>query len=712
MMHRVMSQILLEAAARAMVAALVLWLGMRLLRVANAATQKTAWTMVLCAAMAMPVFMLWQWRPAWAIVNLQATSWTRWMPAAPKTKLPVASAASGARALQADHGQSSAAADRFPGPRRSLSDFDQFSRAESKITETPAIVVRPLALEDGRPPQAKRRFAWLTGAGWLGYLAVTTALLLRLLLGLASSIRLWMDARVVGPQPDACATFDWAVRCSEKIASPVNIGSGILLPADYARWDDAKLRVVLAHETSHIRQRDFYLQLLAGLYTAVVWFSPLGWWLKRKLADLSEAISDRAGLQAAASPVAYAEVLLEFAALPRPTLAGVAMAHSTNLHERIERLFSESTSSRVLGGKQRTAVALLLPAVLIAATALVHVQAAAIPAQNQPAQATPTPAETAPTPAGPAGQSHPDRQAAGAGSSQTPETGQQEPPAIPAPASAPAPAAEGAPIELFAEPLPKIVIVPPIPPVTVTVPPVDLSTAVDGIYALKGPDGIYAIQDFEGDAYAVVGDPGSSTMLSGRWNQLSDEEVQKARKIAHGHFLLFRHNGKDYVVDDPAIVSQIEEMQAAVRDRREKMQAMEKQIRDAAEQAREEGRKAREIAAANVTVPDLSKEMAELNETVAELKSAQGGTVPREKLQEVQRQISALQALVINAEINSDLHVNVDEVMKNFNAEQGMFGEQLGQLGAQLGQTARENREKIDSIIQESLKNGKAKPVN
>ncbi len=85
------------------------------------------------------------------------------------------------------------------------------------------------------------------------------------------------------------------------IASPVTIGSGIVLPANYKEWDRVKLRVVVAHERSHVRQMDFYLQLLAGIYTAIFWFSPLGWWLKRTLASLGEAIGDRAGLDAAAS---------------------------------------------------------------------------------------------------------------------------------------------------------------------------------------------------------------------------------------------------------------------------------------------------------------------------------------------------------------------------------------------------------------------------
>jgi hypothetical protein len=49
--------------------------------------------------------------------------------------------------------------------------------------------------------------------------------------------------------------------------------------------------------------RDFYLQVLAGLYGAMFWFSPLGWWLKRKLSELGEAISDLAGLEEAASRI-------------------------------------------------------------------------------------------------------------------------------------------------------------------------------------------------------------------------------------------------------------------------------------------------------------------------------------------------------------------------------------------------------------------------
>ena len=123
--------------------------------------------------------------------------------------------------------------------------------------------------------------------------------------------------------------------CAPALASPRRSRSApaSCSPTDYAAWDAENLRVVLAHERAHVRQGDFYLQLLARLYAALFWLSPLGWWLKRKLTDLGEAISDHAGLEVAASRLSYAQVLLEFAVLPRPNLIGVPMAHSSSLSQ-------------------------------------------------------------------------------------------------------------------------------------------------------------------------------------------------------------------------------------------------------------------------------------------------------------------------------------------------------------------------------------------
>jgi predicted nucleic acid-binding Zn-ribbon protein len=223
---------------------------------------------------------------------------------------------------------------------------------------------------------------------------------------------------------------------------------------------------------------------------------------------------------------------------------------------------------------------------------------------------------------------------------------------------------------------------------------------------LKGFEG-HAFCFADGDAYAIVGDAGSDTRFCGNTGGEMEAEVEKARSVAHGHFLLFRHDGKYYVVDDPATVSQIEDMNKALQDQGEKMRALGEQYRDAGKDVREQARKERETAA-NIPAPDLSKEMAELNASVASLTAKQGAVVPREELQQVQREISEIQRRLIESEVKVD--VNID--MSKFNAEMGKFNEQMSLMGADMGRIAHENQEKIETVIGDSLKNGKARPVN
>jgi hypothetical protein len=215
---------------------------------------------------------------------------------------------------------------------------------------------------------------------------------------------------------------------------------------------------------------------------------------------------------------------------------------------------------------------------------------------------------------------------------------------------------------------------------------------------------------FDDDSYAIVGDPGTKTQFCGGWDDEGQSDVDKARSSAHGHFLLFRHEGKLYIIDDPETVQQIETMNAAAGSVRDQMRALGQQMRAEGEQEREAARKARETAQ-NVPAPDLSKQIAALDATAASLKQQQGGTVSREQLRDLQREISDIQRQVIQAEIGVNMkEFNSD--MAKFGQAQGKYGEQMGKLGAQMGQTMRENNEKIRSAIDESLKSGKARPVN
>jgi beta-lactamase regulating signal transducer with metallopeptidase domain len=738
--------VLFEATLRALIAAVAVWAGLRLLRVKNVPAQKAAWGLMLVAALAMPLLMRWRLVPAWAAVNLPIPSLQKMVAPAPVVTLAPVAPVLSSREPETITQPLPATKEDFPAPAVQIRRGNRVHSAPvnnngpapipPRVVQTPAAgpTAQPAA---GRTAQlatwaSTRRVLAIT---WILYLGVCAALLFRLVWGLASSFRIWIDAKPVATLANLNLPDSIHVRSSGRIGSPVNIGSGILLPADWAEWDEEKLRVVVAHEHSHITQRDFYLQMIAGLYAALTWFSPLGWWLKRKLSELGEAISDRAGIDAASSPSAYAQLLLEFAAQPRPTfITGVAMAHSRNLSNRIERLLNDSTFRLAFSGGRRALLALVLPVGLIAATAMVRVEAAQGP--QSAAAAAPSlqssDQTSATTPAGPSrssgqsgiGQSSNDRSgvtlAAVLFSAQSPDQApaspqpapSPSPAAAPSPDAAPAPAAAPAPSPLPAESQDAVqVVVPPIPPVPPVVVEVEpLKMPAMKLY-LKGYEGHGSCWANDGDAYAIVGDHGTDTRFCGNNGGEMEAEVEKARTIAHGHFLLFRHEGKYYIVDDPATISQIEGMNKAIQDQGDKMRALGEQYRDAGKDAREQARKEHETAA-NIPAPDLSKEMAELNVSVASLTAKQGATVPREELQQVQREISAMQQRVFQAEFNSNFGAEMKLDMSKFNAEMGQFNGQMGKLGDEMGHMAQENQEKMSSIIDQSLKDGKARPVN
>ncbi len=711
--------VLFGAVLRALVAACILGIALHLLRIKNVRAQKAAWSVMLLAGIAMPLLMLTHWIPAWAEIRLPAPSWSSTVAyrPTPASTVPAAAAPILTSRMAPDSIPVAPETSSLPHARALEAETLPDPAIGSKTPET--LPPSAPATRSATPKSRSFPLDPLTAA-WFFYLAVCAALMLRWLIGLASSIRLWIEARPVGAAELCDVDSMIATRSSSRICSPVNIGSGIVLPADYSDWPVEKLRAVLAHEGSHVRQRDFYMQLIAGFYAALTWFSPLGWWLKSKLSELSEAISDRAGLEESRSRSAYAQLLLEFAALPRQTLTGVAMARSNNLSHRIDRLLNESSFRQAFTGGRRTFVAaLIVPAVLVTATTLFRVQASAAPGHASPSQTASLSKDQLPSFSAVTGEPNPaPAQSADSSPTQTPPPAAPEaapassPSANPTPEPAPAPPAPSADSQSTpgTPPLPpstmELIVprIPPIPPVDVhvDVPPIPPVMAFMNGY--EGRARCFA----DGDAYAIVGDPGTPVRFCGNTRGEMEAQVEKARTIAHGHFLLFRHDGKYFIVDDPATVSQIEQMDKAVHDQSEQMRALGQQLREAGRQAREETRK----ATASIPAPDLSKEMAELNSAVAGLTAKQGATVSREELQQVQREISELQRRVIQAEVNTDMKEFNEAFNAKFKGEMDKFNEQMSQMGSQLGQTIQGNQQRMNSIIDDSLKSGKAKPVN
>jgi TonB family protein len=117
-----------------------------------------------------------------------------------------------------------------------------------------------------------------------------------------------------------------------------------------------------------VRARDGFWSWLAQLHAAIFWFSPIAWWLRRRLETLAETTSDDAVIAAHHDPVAYAALLLDFARHPNSRSVAMSVAES-NVPERIERLLARTPPAaslpRVAGW---ASFALFIPVVVFAAS--------------------------------------------------------------------------------------------------------------------------------------------------------------------------------------------------------------------------------------------------------------------------------------------------------------------------------------------------------
>ena len=170
-------------------------------------------------------------------------------------------------------------------------------------------------------------------------------------------------------------TRGW-LRESVDVVVPVTSGiirPVVLLPEGWREWNPGQRRAVLAHEFEHIRRRDTLISGFGRLATSLLWFHPLMWWLARKLSELSEMACDISAVRTAENPGAYAQILLDFAAIVRraghrSALPGIAIAGS-GLGRRVEMVLAVPDTPIRHGTRPGYVLGLIgVPILLMAAT--------------------------------------------------------------------------------------------------------------------------------------------------------------------------------------------------------------------------------------------------------------------------------------------------------------------------------------------------------
>jgi beta-lactamase regulating signal transducer with metallopeptidase domain len=161
------------------------------------------------------------------------------------------------------------------------------------------------------------------------------------------------------------------VRLLQSAANPMPLTWGwwrpvVLLPADAVHWSSERRRVVLLHELAHAKRWDCLTQTVARIVCALYWMNPLVWLAARRMCVERERACDDLVLNSGCRASDYARHLVDIARTfgRTPQFAGIAMARSSQLQERIAAIVDASRARRL---RPFTALAIL---VLMGALAL------------------------------------------------------------------------------------------------------------------------------------------------------------------------------------------------------------------------------------------------------------------------------------------------------------------------------------------------------
>ena len=580
-------------------------------------------------------------------------------------------------------------------PRDSVTTRVETNSAQAQSAEASlaslASVAPPTAAAEPRAASSFQ-FSW-TSIAWNTmivaiYSIVACIFLIRFLLGYALSGRLVrtsstvVDARLRSTLASHNLKSPPRIGESALVSVPVTVGAfqpAVLLPVCWREWDDSKLNAVIAHEVSHVVRHDALVQHISLLHRAIFWFSPLAWWIDRHLSGLAEEASDEAALAMGADREDYARTLLGFfedlqTAPGRVWWQGVSMAQRGQAEQRLEKILSWRGPITMNLKKSLVVViaAVSIPAVYLVASVRPASQAQMAPLaqETQPAdgssmQRQALPSAVAPMPAAPAG-----------GVS----------------VSRPLPAGTVAPVMPVAPVAPNSLVAPVAP---------FSSYALSARSYSSGQENSYAYGYDDDERFIIVSGKSDSYTMSGSMQDI--HHVDRLKKQIGGDFIWFQRDEKSYVIRDQATIDRAKAFWAPQEELGKKQEELGKQQEALGKQQEELGAKMEQV---RVHVPDMTAALDALKAKLQKL----GPSATMEQIGDLQSEIGELQSKI--GEIQSqagEQQGKLGEEQGKLGEKQGKLGEQQGELGRRQGELAREASIKMKALLDEAIKNGKAK---
>jgi hypothetical protein len=467
---------------------------------------------------------------------------------------------------------------------------------------------------------------------------------------------------------------------------PVTLGVRhpvILFPSGWRGWDEGELQAVLSHEVSHVERCDALMQRLALIHRATFWFSPLGWWLDRHLARLSEHLSDEAALARGADRTRYAEALLGFFAQLETSPArvwwqGVSMAKAGQAEKRVERILAwRGTVSKNLR-KSLVVMVVAISAPVVAFTASVHPSVYGV--QDEIA------APPAPQPPLPPARLQP------------PVVSEEPAPGAPGPVVIASP-----PSEEISPVLAPIAVEAPLP-----APPQEAAPAPPTPPAARAPSPDWGNFGYFYNPWGprfVIVSKGSDHLLMSASPEDADHAKALRDKIS-GDFIWFEHDQRSYVIRDQATIDRAKKLWAPADD-------LSKQSEELRQKEEELGKQMRQQVQAKmqdirVKVPDLTAEVQKLQ---SELKDLSGKDATIQQLGDLQREVGELQHALGESEWEGGIEqAEIGRQAGDIGRQMGELGRQIGELARQRVESARQAAEQMRQLLGEAVEKGLAKP--
>lgn len=188
------------------------------------------------------------------------------------------------------------------------------------------------------------------------------------------------------------------------------------------------------------------------------------------------------------------------------------------------------------------------------------------------------------------------------------------------------------------------------------------------------------------------------------WDEGADDDASMHAKIAPSK-ITFRLNGKSYTVADSATVKRARSLFDPLVSIEEKQNDLGAKQRALGEKQRGLGEQQREV---RVKVPDMNTDFQKV-EADAKRLSAEGGT--QSDLGDLQSELGDLQSKLGDLQSQAgDAQSKLGDQQSVLGDQQSALGDQQSDLGDKSQQMADDIAAKVRSILDQSIKNGTAKP--